>query len=29
MVWQTRVSLPDGKLIAVITQTQIVLGPRD
>ena len=27
MVWQTRVSLPDGKLIAVVTQTQIVLGP--
>lgn len=27
MVWQTRVTLPDGKLIAVVTQTQIVLAP--
>jgi uncharacterized protein (TIGR00369 family) len=25
MVWQTRVSAPDGKLIAVVTQTQAVL----
>ncbi|MBV8167292.1 MAG: PaaI family thioesterase [Alphaproteobacteria bacterium] len=25
MVWQTRISLPDGKLIALVTQTQIVL----
>ena len=25
MVWQTRVSAPDGKLIAIVTQTQAVL----
>ncbi len=25
MVWQTRVERPDGKLIAVVTQTQLVL----
>jgi 1,4-dihydroxy-2-naphthoyl-CoA hydrolase len=25
MVWQTRVTAPDGKLIALVTQTQIVL----
>jgi uncharacterized protein (TIGR00369 family) len=25
MVWQTRVTLPDGKLIALVTQTQLVL----
>jgi 1,4-dihydroxy-2-naphthoyl-CoA hydrolase len=30
MVWQTRVSAPDGKLIAIVTQTQAVLeaAPR-
>ena len=28
MVWQTRVSGPDGRLIALVTQTQIVLEPR-
>ena len=28
MVWQTRVTGADGRLIAVITQTQIVLEPR-
>jgi len=25
MVWQTRVTLPGGKLIALVTQTQLVL----
>jgi 1,4-dihydroxy-2-naphthoyl-CoA hydrolase len=28
MVWQTRVSAADGRLIAVVTQTQIVLDAR-
>lgn len=28
MVWQTRVSVADGRLAAVITQTQMVLAPR-
>jgi uncharacterized protein (TIGR00369 family) len=28
MVWQTRVTSPDGRLLALVTQTQIVLGPR-
>lgn len=28
MVWQTRVTAPDGKLIALVTQTQMVLTPR-
>lgn len=28
MVWQTKVSLPDGKLVAMVTQTQMVLEPR-
>ena len=28
MVWQTRVTAPDGRLIAVITQTQMVLTAR-
>jgi 1,4-dihydroxy-2-naphthoyl-CoA hydrolase len=28
MVWQTRVKGSDGRLIAVITQTQMVLEPR-
>jgi hypothetical protein len=28
MSWQTRVTGPDGKLIAVIAQTQMVLEPR-
>jgi uncharacterized protein (TIGR00369 family) len=28
MVWQTTVTLPDGKLVAMITQTQMVLEPR-
>jgi uncharacterized protein (TIGR00369 family) len=27
MVWQTRVTSPDGRLIAVVTQTQMVLEP--
>lgn len=27
-VWQTRLTLPDGKLVAIITQTQMVLAPR-
>jgi uncharacterized protein (TIGR00369 family) len=25
MVWQTRISTPEGKLIALVTQTQLVL----
>ncbi|MEX2247641.1 MAG: PaaI family thioesterase [Dehalococcoidia bacterium] len=28
MVWQTRVTSPEGRLIAIITQTQIVLEPQ-
>jgi hypothetical protein len=28
MVWQTRVTGPDGRLLALVTQTQIVLEPR-
>lgn len=28
MVWQTRITRPDGRLVAVVTQTQIVLQPR-
>jgi uncharacterized protein (TIGR00369 family) len=27
MVWQTRVTNPDGRLLALVTQTQIVLEP--
>ena len=29
MVWQTHVSLESGKLVAVVTQTQMVLEARD
>jgi 1,4-dihydroxy-2-naphthoyl-CoA hydrolase len=28
MVWQTRITRPDGKLVALVTQTQMVLAPR-
>jgi 1,4-dihydroxy-2-naphthoyl-CoA hydrolase len=28
MVWQTRVTGADGRLVAIVTQTQIVLEPR-
>jgi 1,4-dihydroxy-2-naphthoyl-CoA hydrolase len=28
MVWQTRVTTPDGRLVALVTQTQMVLEPR-
>jgi uncharacterized protein (TIGR00369 family) len=28
MVWQTRVTRGDGRLVAVVTQTQLVLAPR-
>lgn len=28
MVWQTRVERDDGKLVALITQTQLVLAPK-
>jgi uncharacterized protein (TIGR00369 family) len=28
MVWQTRITLPGGKLVALITQTQMVLEPK-
>ena len=28
MVWQTRISNSDDKLVAVVTQTQMVLGPK-
>ncbi len=28
MVWQTRVISPEGRLLALVTQTQIVLEPR-
>jgi 1,4-dihydroxy-2-naphthoyl-CoA hydrolase len=27
MVWQTRLTGPDGRLLALVTQTQLVLGP--
>jgi uncharacterized protein (TIGR00369 family) len=27
MVWQTRVTSPEGRLIALVTQTQLVLAP--
>ena len=27
-VWQTRITRPDGKLAALVTQTQMVLGPK-
>jgi 1,4-dihydroxy-2-naphthoyl-CoA hydrolase len=27
MVWQTRLTGPDGRLLALVTQTQMVLGP--
>jgi uncharacterized protein (TIGR00369 family) len=29
MVWQTRITRGDGRLVAVITQTQMVLYPRE
>jgi 1,4-dihydroxy-2-naphthoyl-CoA hydrolase len=28
MVWQTRITLPGGKLVALVTQTQMVLEPK-
>jgi uncharacterized protein (TIGR00369 family) len=28
MVWQTKISRADGKLAAIVTQTQLVLAPR-
>jgi uncharacterized protein (TIGR00369 family) len=28
MVWQTRVTSEEGRLIAIVTQTQMVLEPR-
>jgi len=28
MVWQTRVTRGDGKLCALVTQTQLVLSPK-
>jgi 1,4-dihydroxy-2-naphthoyl-CoA hydrolase len=28
MVWQTRIERDDGKLVALITQTQMVLAPK-
>ncbi len=28
MVWQTRITLPDRKLVALVTQTQMVLEPK-
>jgi 1,4-dihydroxy-2-naphthoyl-CoA hydrolase len=28
MVWQTRITLEDGRLIGVVTQTQLVIEPR-
>lgn len=28
MVWQTRITSPEGKLLALITQTQMVLAPE-
>lgn len=28
MAWQTRITNEDGRLIAVVTQTQMVLEPK-
>lgn len=28
MVWQTRITLPGGKLVALVTQTQMILEPK-
>jgi 1,4-dihydroxy-2-naphthoyl-CoA hydrolase len=28
MVWQTRITLADGRLVALVTQTQMVLEPK-
>jgi len=28
MVWQTRIERPDGRLVALVTQTQLVLAPK-
>jgi uncharacterized protein (TIGR00369 family) len=28
MVWQTKITREDGKLVAIVTQTQMVLEPR-
>ncbi|HUI76455.1 MAG TPA: PaaI family thioesterase [Bryobacteraceae bacterium] len=28
MVWQTRITTPDGRLVAIVTQTQMVLEPK-
>jgi len=28
MVWQTRVTTEEGRLVAIVTQTQMVLAPR-
>ncbi len=28
MVWQTRIERDDGRLVALITQTQMVLSPK-
>jgi len=27
MIWQTRISTPEGRLVALVTQTQLVLSP--
>lgn len=29
MVWQTRITRADGRLAAIVTQTQLVLNPRE
>ena len=29
MVWQTHLRAPEGKLLAVVTQTQLVMAPRN
>ena len=28
MVWQTRITTAEGRLVALVTQTQLVLDPR-
>ncbi len=28
MVWQTRITMADGRLVAVVTQTQMILEPK-
>jgi hypothetical protein len=29
MVWQTKITRGDGKLVALVTQTQMIMAARD